>query len=209
MTYGISYMWYKCNWVPKVHFSLFHSAGSPFWVTGILRKYIEWLETFKCQKYPAYTKNLPLGHKFWSVYSKTNHFRNAKLWKIRKIRNAPNDLSLTLNTWQSKVPCILQHLPTRFNFGPFCSMTIRFWDTILSESGKIGSAPNDLEWPWTDQKYPVHTKYFPPLSRFWSVLLYNQPFSRHCTLVTSPLTIILNVQKQNKKNIKNSNFQIS
>ncbi len=80
--------------------------------------------------------------------------------------NIPENLPYTLRTY-----------PRSPNVGLFRSTTSRFQDTTLS---KIEMNPN---WSWTlnTLKYSVYryTKYLPLRPKFWSVLLYDQRFSRY------------------------------
>ena len=60
-------------------------------------------------------------------------------------------------------------------------------------------------WTWTlnNQKYPTYTKYLPLRSKLWSILLYNQRFSKNGTFYNSILTTMLNVEKLLKiQNVK-------
>ncbi len=48
----------------------------------------------------------PRGPNFSPFRSTTSHILDIKLSKIKKIKNAPNDLKINLNIYQSKAPCI-------------------------------------------------------------------------------------------------------
>ncbi len=54
--------------------------------------------TWQSKKYLAYTKYYPMGTKFGPFRSTTNRFQDIRLSNIRKTRNAPNNLRLTINT---------------------------------------------------------------------------------------------------------------
>ena len=65
--------------------------------------------------------------------------------------------------------------------------------------------------PWTlnGKNYPVYTNYLPRKPWFWSVLLYDQPFSRYPTFYNSPMTTMSNGQNKNKKKQKNKQTKIA
>ncbi len=65
------------------------------------------------------------------------------------------------------------------------------------------------KWTWTlnSQKYPIHPKYSPLGSKFWSVSLYGQQFPRYGTFYHFPLTTMLNAPKRTKKLPKIQNLK--
>ena len=93
------------------------------------------------------------------------------------IKRIPVRYKLSSTNIPENLPYTLRTYPRSPNVGLFRSTTSRFQDTTLS---KIGMNPN---WSWTlnTLKYSVYryTKYLPLRPKFWSVLLYDQRFSRY------------------------------
>ena len=67
-------------------------------------------------------------------------------------------------------------------------LSVSLYDQLFSrykvvcwKSGKSEMHQMTPEWSWTlnSQKYPVYMKYLPPRAKYWSILLYGQPFSRY------------------------------
>ncbi len=122
-------------------------------------------------------KGLPLRLKFWSI-SLYNHcfsrYKVIKNWKFTELPQTELD-HLTV-----KVLYIhsINTYPGGRNFGPFCSMTSRFRDTRLLKIGYALNDPTELE-HLNHQKYPAYTKDLPQRTKFWSILLYNQRFSKY------------------------------
>ncbi len=104
----------------------------------------------------------PRGSHFGPVRSVTICFQDTRWLKIGKIRNSPNDLRLTLNTYlltvkctlsKSKVPHNTKYIPWGPNSGPAVVEIQGCWK---SEMHRITS-----EWPWllNSKKYPIYIKY--------------------------------------------------
>ncbi len=111
------------------------------------------------------TCTYPEAQKLWSVslydkrFSRYEVIENGKSQETTELPQKVLELSLLKTTVYIPSTC-----PRGPNFCTFHSMTSRF-------KREIGNAPNE--------KYTVCTKYLSPGSKFSSVSLYNQPFSRY------------------------------
>ena len=95
-------------------------------------------------------------------------------------------------------------------------MFVRFalWLAVSKIQGRQKSEMHRVtpNWTWTvnSQKYPIHTKYSPPRSKFWSVSL-RPTVSKISHILSFPIDSHVKRPKteQKKKNAKNPNFEIS
>ncbi len=156
-------------------------------------------------KSTSYTlSNHPQRPNLGIFYCTTSRFRDTRLSKIGKIRNAPNDLKMILNTNQSKVSCIHQvlntknaHLLVRFSLRSAAFKIQGLWKSEMHRM-----TPN---WTCTlnSQKNTICTKYYTR-----DVSLYDQRFRRYRTFYNSPLTTMLKT-KNTQICQKNPKFDIS
>ena len=112
----------------------------------------------------------------------TSRFQGTRLLKISQIRNALNALKLTLNIWQSKVPCMHEILTPDSQVVVCFTLTAScFQDTKLSKFGKLQMhrIASKLRWTHNSKKYLVQPTYLPLRPKFCSFSLYDQPFSRY------------------------------
>ena len=100
--------------------------------------------TLNSQKYPIYTKCLPLRPPFSPFRSSISHFRDTTCTRSAKIVNAPNDPKLTFKHLTVKRTLYTLNIyPRDPHFGPFRSMISHFWDTTCTRSAKIANALNN------------------------------------------------------------------
>ena len=137
----------------------------------------EWHLTLNSQKYPAYiqipTSEVQSFVQFTlrpELFSRYKVVENEK--KNRKCTEWPQNY-LKHSTVKSTLYTlgIYHQYP---NFGPFPSTAVfQIQDCQKSEMHRMTS-----DWLWTlnGKKYPVCNKYLPLRPKFWSALLYGQPF---------------------------------
>ncbi len=169
-----------------LNFGSFCSTGRRFWDTRLSKvrnapNDLRMTLPFKCQKYPVYTKYLHQRPKFWSVPLYNHAFLK---YKVVNNQNAPYDLKMNLNTYQSKVPCIKPWVPS---FGPFHSTTRNFWDTRFSKSKKKKKNHHCTKWLHTDHgqltvKGTLHTLSTYPQGRNFGTFCYTARLLRDTSL---------------------------
>ncbi len=107
-------------------------------------------------KYSRYTRYSPRGPNFGPFRSTTSRFRDARLPpKIGECTES--ELTMTLNTWRSKVPLNTQYLP---NFDSFRTTTCRFRDKGCRKLEKKRWMISG--WPWTFTLYAQSTYLWGP-----------------------------------------------
>ncbi len=128
----------------------------------------------------------------------THRFRDTRLSKSGK-NGKP--------TWQHQDD--IEHLTIKSTLYTLGSYTPRpkfgpvsFYNQLFSRYKVVNNRKNPncavwpQKWPWTlnSQQYPVYTRYIPPRSKFWPVLLYDHSKISHIytPFYNSPLTTMLN-----------------
>ncbi len=144
------------------------------------RPQIELHLTVKSTLYTLYT--YPWGPNFAPFRSTISRFWDRTCTKSVKFGNAPNDPKLNLNTYQSKVLYIHLILPQEVQTLVSFALQLAVSEIQHVQGGHKSEVHRmTLNWTWTlnSQKYSIYTKYSPQRPKFWSVLLYDYPFSRY------------------------------
>ncbi len=122
---------------------------------------------------------IPLMPNFCSFRSTTSRLRDTRLSKVGKIRHAPNDVKMTLNTWQSTVPCIHEVTTNEAYISSFSLYDQPFSRYNVPENRKFWKFPNDLKLTLKSWQSKVPHINLPPRPKCLSVLLHDHPFSRY------------------------------
>ena len=117
-----------------------------------------WHWTLKRDKYSVCTKYLLWGWNFGPFCSAITGFCDTR---SPKIRNASND------------PKLWTQILVRF------ALQIAVSEIQGRQKSETHRMPPNWTWTLNSQKYPVYTKYVLLRPKFWSGLLYDQPFSRY------------------------------
>ena len=126
----------------------------------------DWAWSLNYQRYPEYTKYLPMKPKFPSVSLYVQPFARHKIVSNRKCTGW-----LQIDLGHLAVKGALNTYP---KFHPFCCISSH----VITRLSNIRMYWMTWEWPWTlsCQKYHVHTEYLAPMPKFSSVSLLGQSF---------------------------------
>ncbi len=141
----------------------------------------KWPQTLNSQKYPCMPSVLISETHILSVSLYTQPFSRYKV-----VKNQKNQKCIE---WPQND---IKHLPVK---STLCTLSTHPWDphfcfalwSIVSQiQGCWKSEIFEVDWlistcHWTliSQKHPVYANFVAPRPKFWSVLPYNQPFSRY------------------------------
>ena len=144
--------------------------------TNMHRMTPKWLWTLQGQRYTIYLLLMSQSPKFDSVSLHDQPFFSYSPTRFERQEHHMTP-KWTRTLQGERYPHIMYYLcPWVPNFTPICFKSIRLGDTMLLKIAKGFRLRLNTQ----RSNVPcIHIKYYPLVSKFWSVYIYDQPYSRY------------------------------